>query len=42
MDEAGKNERSIAADTLAIEAREQRGGGGSVKALVVIEHPNSQ
>ncbi len=42
MDEAGELELGIAADALAVKAGKQRGGGGSVKAFIVIEDPNSQ
>src|SRR5579872_2198395 len=42
VDETGENEVGVLADTLAVEARKQRGGGSPVKALVVIENPDSQ
>ena len=42
VNQAGKNELGVAANALAIEAGKQRGGGGSVKAFVVIENPYSQ
>jgi hypothetical protein len=42
VDQAGEFEIGVAANTLAIEAGKQRGGGGSVKTFVVIEDPYSQ
>jgi hypothetical protein len=42
MDQAGEDEFGVLANALAIKTREQRGGGSSVKAFVVIEDPYSQ
>ena len=40
--QSGKDEFSIAANALAIETREQGGGGSSVETLIVIENSYSQ
>jgi hypothetical protein len=42
MDEAGELEIDVAADALAVKAREQRGRRSSVKTLVVVKDPDSQ
>jgi hypothetical protein len=42
MDEASEFEVDVAADALAIEAREKRRRGSPIKAFVVIKDPNSQ
>src|ERR1039457_6592120 len=42
MEEAGIHEVHIAADSFLVETREERGGAGSVKKLVVIKDPQSQ
>ena len=42
VDQAGEHEVGVAANALAVEAGEQRGGGSSVKTFVVIEDPDSQ
>jgi hypothetical protein len=42
MYEAGEEELGVTADALAIETREDGGGGGSVEAFVVIKDPDSQ
>jgi len=42
VDQAGEFELGVAADALAVEAGEQRGGRSSVKAFVVIEDPYAQ
>ena len=42
MQQAGKDKAGVFADALAVEAGEERGGGSSVKALVVVEDSDFQ
>jgi hypothetical protein len=42
MQKAGGDKVGSAVDSFPVETREQGGGAGSVKTLIVIEHSNSQ
>ena len=37
MQQTGEDEVGVAANALAVKAREERGGGGSVETLVVVK-----